>query len=112
MPNGHEPSTRQLLNHSRPYLHSSFEGEAILTIGKSIDLVGKNISGIINVMPFTCMPGNISTSILKKVRGDYEDFPFLNLAYDGLKDTSVKTRLEAFVYQTRQFQNKFQKIFH
>jgi len=107
MPNGREPSTKKLLNHSQPYLHSSFEGEAILTIGKSIDLVKKNVSGIINVMPFTCMPGNISTSILKKVRDDYKNFPFLNLAYDGLEDTTIKIRLEAFVHQTRQFKNPF-----
>ncbi len=109
MPNGREPSTKKLLKHSRPYLHSSFEGEAILTIGKSIDLVKKNISGIINVMPFTCMPGNISTGILKKVRDDYKNFPFLNLAYDGLEDTTIKTRLEAFVHQTRQFKNPFKR---
>jgi len=55
------------------------------------------------------MPGNISTGILKKVRDDYKNFPFLNLAYDGLEDTTIKTRLEAFVHQTRQFKNPFKR---
>ncbi|MGA1876067.1 MAG: acyl-CoA dehydratase activase [bacterium] len=106
VPHGKEPSMRSLLHHSCPYLDPSFEGEAILSIGKSIDFLSKEISGIINVMPFTCMPGTISTGILKKVRQDFGDFPFLHLTYDGLEDTTVKTRLEAFLYQARRFKHK------
>ena len=101
--NGHDPSISQIIKNSQPYLHSSFEGEAILSIGKSIDFLKKNTSGIINVMPFSCMPGNISTTLLRKVQHNYGDFPILHLAFDGLEDTTVKTRLEAFLYQTRQF---------
>ncbi|MEW6380551.1 MAG: acyl-CoA dehydratase activase [bacterium] len=103
---GKDPSIEQLLDNSRPYLHSSFEGEAILSIGKAIDYAAKNMDGLINVMPFTCMPGTIASTIMKRVRMDYRDFPFLNLAYDGLEQTSIKTRLEAFLYQARQFQEK------
>ncbi|MEW5802407.1 MAG: acyl-CoA dehydratase activase, partial [bacterium] len=101
--NGEDPSVEQLLNYSSPYLHSSFEGEAILSVGKAIDFTRKNMAGLINVMPFTCMPGTIAAAILKKVRLEHNDFPFLNLAYDGVEQTSIKTRLEAFLYQARQF---------
>ena len=104
--NGKDPSVEQLLDYSRPYLHSSFEGEAILSIGKAIDFAKKDMAGLINVMPFTCMPGTIASTILKKVRLDHDDFPFLNLAYDGIEQTSIKTRLEAFLYQARQFREK------
>jgi len=101
--NGKDPSVEQLLDYSRPYLHSSFEGEAVLSIGKAIDFARKDMAGLINVMPFSCMPGTIASTILKRVRLDHDDFPFLNLAYDGIEQTSIKTRLEAFLYQARQF---------
>jgi predicted CoA-substrate-specific enzyme activase len=104
--NGKDPSVEQLLDYSRPYLHSSFEGEAILSVGKAIDFARKDMAGLINVMPFTCMPGTIASTILKKVRLDHDDFPFLNLVYDGVEQTSIKTRLEAFLYQARQFKGK------
>jgi len=109
IPDGQDPSVEQLLDNSRPYLHPSFEGEAILSIGKAIDFAAKNMAGLINVMPFTCMPGTIASTIMKRVRLDHHDFPFLNLAYDGLEQTSIKTRLEAFLYQARQFQERFWK---
>ena len=98
-----EPEIREILENSKPYLHPSYEGEAVLSIGKSIDFAKKGLSGVVNVMPFTCMPGTIVTAILKMVRKDYDNIPCLTIAYDGLKQTKTQTRLEAFMYQTRQF---------
>ena len=106
MPN--EPYTEEIIEKASPYLHPSFEGEAILSIGKAIDYVDKGAAGLINTMPFTCMPGTIVNALLKRCREDYDNIPLLNLAYDGQKDSNTKTRLEAFVYQVRQYQNKTQ----
>ena len=103
-----EPHTEELLEKASPYLHPSFEGEAILSIGKAIDYVDKGAAGIINTMPFTCMPGTIVNALLKRCREDYDNIPLLNLAYDGQKDSNTKTRLEAFVYQVRQYQHRTQ----
>ena len=101
-----EPHTEELIEKASPYLHPSFEGEAILSIGKAIDYVAKGASGLINTMPFTCMPGTIVNALLKRCREDYNNIPLLNLAYDGQKDSNTKTRLEAFVYQVKQYQNR------
>ncbi|GAH30255.1 unnamed protein product, partial [marine sediment metagenome] len=57
----HEPSTTELWANSEPYLPGWF-GEAALGIGKSCDYVRKGVSGIVNVMPFTCLPGTIATA--------------------------------------------------
>jgi len=103
-----EPYTEEIIEKASPYLHPSFEGEAILSIGKAIDYVDKGAAGLINTMPFTCMPGTIVNALLKRCREDYDNIPLLNLAYDGQKDSNTKTRLEAFVYQVRQYQNKTQ----
>jgi predicted CoA-substrate-specific enzyme activase len=101
-----EPSTEEIIKNASPYIHPSFEGEAILSIGKAIDYVSRGAMGLINTMPFTCMPGTIVNAVLKRCRDDYDNIPLLTLAYDGQKDSNTKTRLEAFVYQVRQYQNR------
>jgi predicted nucleotide-binding protein (sugar kinase/HSP70/actin superfamily) len=59
------------------------------------------VSGIINIMPFSCMPGLIVTALSGKIRKDYENFPWLNIDYDGTRGGNVETRLEAFIHQIR-----------
>ncbi len=104
--NGKEPSTKEILDYASPYLHPSYEGEAILSIGKSIEFLKNGIKGIINVLPFTCMPGTIATAILKKVRQDYTDFPCLSIIYDAQDDPFLKTKLEAFIYQVKGYESR------
>jgi predicted CoA-substrate-specific enzyme activase len=102
---GPEPAVRSIIGKANPYVDVSFEGEAILSVGKSIDFVDKGVSGIINAMPFTCMPGTISSAIMKLIQKKY-DIPILNVAYDGQGVTNTNTRLDAFMYQVREhFQN-------
>jgi predicted nucleotide-binding protein (sugar kinase/HSP70/actin superfamily) len=96
-----EPSIEELLQHAQPYLDASFEGEAILSIGKSIDYLKRGVNGIITVMPFTCMPGTIVNAIMRRCRADYREFPLLNLAYDGQQETNAGIRLETFMHQVR-----------
>lgn len=101
--NAEEPSTEDVLEMAAPYVHKSFEGEAIMTVGKALDFAGKDLAGIVAVMPFTCMPGTVSNAILKRVREDREGIPFLNMVYDGLEQSTALTRLEAFVHQAGEY---------
>jgi predicted nucleotide-binding protein (sugar kinase/HSP70/actin superfamily) len=104
-----EPPTEHLLRLAEPYVHDSFEGEAILTIGKTIDYALKGACGVVNVMPFTCMPGTITTAILKRYREENGHFPVLNIAYDGQEGGDVLVRLEAFMHQVKQYMEKLEK---
>jgi len=97
-----EPSIPETLELAKDYLHPSFEGEAILSMGKSRDFVRKGAAGLVNIMPFTCMPGTVVNSLFKRFREEHGNIPFLNLAYDGQEQTHTRTRLEAFMYQVRQ----------
>ncbi|MFH0787256.1 MAG: acyl-CoA dehydratase activase, partial [Pseudomonadota bacterium] len=97
-----EPTIRTTLKNAHPYLHPSFEGEAILSLGKAKDFWRKGAGGLINIMPFTCMPGTIVNALLKRFREDHQNIPFLNLSYDGQEQTNTRTRLEAFMYQVQQ----------
>jgi predicted nucleotide-binding protein (sugar kinase/HSP70/actin superfamily) len=101
--NGHEPPTSRLLALSAPYLHDSFEGEAVLTIGKTVDMAERGIAGVVSAMPFTCMPGTVSAAVAKRLRADLGGLPYLNMVYDGQGGTGADVRLEAFVHQARSF---------
>ena len=105
----HEPSTEEIVQKASPYVHPSFEGEAILSVGKAIDFSSKGAGGIINTMPLTCMPGTIVSAVLKKCREGHHNIPLLNIAYDGQKESNTKTRLEAFVYQVKHYRERMQE---
>ena len=104
--NTHEPSIPETLRLAAPYIHDSFEGEAILSLGKSEDFYRKGVSGILNVGPFTCMPGTIVTAVLKRFREEHAYLPVLNLFFDGQGDTGTQNRLEAFMHQVQQYREK------
>ncbi|MBI5115726.1 CoA activase [Candidatus Poribacteria bacterium] len=101
--NLHEPSTEETLRRAMPFIHPSYEGEAVLSIGKSIDYIHKGVAGIVNTIPFTCMPGTIVTAVFKRFREEHNNIPILNLNYDGQGKTNAQTRLEAFMYQVNQY---------
>lgn len=91
-----EPDTKELLRKAAPYVHDSFEGETVLSIGKAVDLVERGTAGIINTMPFGCMPGTIVTALLKSVSKDY-GIPCLSIPYDGTESPTTELQLEAFM---------------
>jgi len=101
--NDDEPPVERIFQYSNPFLYRTVEGEGVLSVGKAIDFIEKGASGIINVMPFTCMPGTNVSAVMLRVREEYGDVPFLNMAYDGLEQTTARTRLEAFMHQANQY---------
>jgi predicted nucleotide-binding protein (sugar kinase/HSP70/actin superfamily) len=101
----HEPHTRELIDKAAPYVHPSFEGEAILSVGKSIDLIQRGASGIVNAMPFGCMPGTIVNGLMRGLTMDY-DIPCLSIPYDGSESVTSDIQLEAFMDQARDYGKK------
>jgi predicted CoA-substrate-specific enzyme activase len=97
----HEPDTKELLEKASPYIHSSFEGETILSIGKSIDLINRGASGLINAMPFGCMPGTIVNGLMRGLNRDY-NIPCLSIPYDGTESLTTEIQLEAFIDQAKE----------
>ncbi len=98
-----DPPIRSIMDLGMPYVHDSFEGEAIISIGKAIDYYNKGACGIVNIMPFGCMPGTIVSALLKRYREDHGNIPCLNMAYEGQENTNSVTKLEAFIHQVHQF---------
>jgi len=92
-------------------------GEAILTIGGTVDEIVDDVDGVIIIGPFGCMPHRVAESILnsslekqkikvaedektKKVIEKFSSLPFLAIEVDGSIFTQViEARLESFCLQ-------------
>lgn len=96
----HDPEAREVITCGSKYLHPTFEGEAIVTLGAA-DFFAQKVQGIINVMPHNCMPGTICTALSKGLKEKY-DIPLLNLSYDGHPDPNREEQTEVFMYQLRE----------
>ena len=95
--------TAQVVALGHPYINDTFEGEAVLSLGKAVEAVHQGAAGIVNVMPFTCMPGNIVAGIMQRVSEELGGVPSLSIAYDGQRDSTLDIRLEAFAEQVKAF---------
>ncbi|MBN2375801.1 MAG: hypothetical protein JXD22_05350 [Sedimentisphaerales bacterium] len=98
-----DPEITDTIEPAKSYMHESFEGEAILSIGKMVEMFHLGASGAVNVMPFTCMPSTIVSAISREISLDCNNMPILNISYDGQQDPTLQTRLEAFMHQARTF---------
>lgn len=100
----HESPVAELMANVRPYYEPLLGTEAALSIGKSVDFARRGLCGVINLLPFSCMPGIIVTGLAEAIRADHRHIPWLDVIYDAQGGTNLQTRLEAFMFQARQFQ--------
>jgi len=84
------------------YVHYSFGGEAICSMGKSEDFAKRGLSGIVSVIPFNCMPGNVVTALSQSLRKRHGNIPYLNLDYDGFVDSSRDAKITSFMWQVKE----------
>jgi predicted nucleotide-binding protein (sugar kinase/HSP70/actin superfamily) len=80
--------------------------EAVLTMGRAMDYGRMGAHGVINVLPFSCMPGLIVGGLAPRMRRDLQQIPWLDIPYDAQKETNIRTRLEAFMFQVHQFRTR------
>ncbi|MCK4750568.1 MAG: hypothetical protein KAT15_26100, partial [Bacteroidales bacterium] len=98
-----EIAVKDMLNACGPYVHRHYDGDPALNLGTSALLVDRGISGIANIMPFTCMPGTLVASVSDQLRKDKGNIPYVSIAYDGQEDASIELRLQAFMHQAYQY---------
>jgi len=98
-----DPPMRQLMEMARPYFDPLLGTETLLTVSKVVHYAGNGVSGVVNVMPFSCMPGIVVTGLAGRLRNDFGRLPWLDINFDGQRITNIRTRLEAFVHQVTQF---------
>lgn len=94
-----EPTTELMVKKAEPYISEAIRGEVILTIGRTLAFIEEGAKLIINVAPFSCMPGTIGSIILKRISQEYE-VPIISLYYDGF--TSFDSQLEHYLNNLHQ----------
>jgi len=81
----------------------SFFGDASLAVGLAIDMAERGlVDGIVNVMPFTCMPQSISRSQLRRAAPLLNGLPVLDIEFDGRGEDIVREEVEMFMDQVKE----------
>ncbi|HYX09055.1 MAG TPA: acyl-CoA dehydratase activase-related protein, partial [Bacteroidales bacterium] len=101
--NEKELSVKTMLSLCNPYVDKDYDGDPPLAIGTAVAFARKGISGIANILPFTCMPGTLLVSVSSAFRADHKNIPWVDIAYDGQDDASLETRLQAFMFKAKEF---------
>ncbi|MFH1231779.1 MAG: CoA activase, partial [Planctomycetota bacterium] len=99
-----ESPTSETIRYGTTYIEPALRGEVILSMGRAVEYVHQGFNGIINIIPFGCMPGTIVTALLKRFKNDHP-VPVFTLTVDGIKNPGEEMRLEAFVRQAQELMN-------
>jgi predicted nucleotide-binding protein (sugar kinase/HSP70/actin superfamily) len=85
--------------------------ETCLSIAAILQFVKEGYNGVVNVYPFTCMPGMTTSAIVKPVMNRMR-VPYLDTPYDGSSQPGRETALRTFMHQvTQHFQRHGRKGF-
>jgi len=98
-----EVSLHDMLNMCNTYVSEFYDGDPPIAMGSSAALAKRGVSGIAAILPFTCMPGTLIAAVSDSFRKDNNNIPFINIAYDGQDSVSLDTRLQAFVFQVKEY---------
>jgi predicted nucleotide-binding protein (sugar kinase/HSP70/actin superfamily) len=93
----------RMLELCMPYVHRDYDGDPPIALGGAAGQYETGIAGVLNILPFTCLPGTIVAAVSPKFSEDHDGLPWINIAYDGQEDTSLQTRLQAFMYRAEEY---------
>jgi len=106
LPRLREPAPNDILELVSPYIGRDNNQTLLLNIAKMVDFARRGADGVVNAICFNCMLGTVSEAVSVQIRRDYKNIPLPTLIYGTTELSSEKSKLEAFVYQVRQFANK------
>lgn len=92
-------SSPEVVELGKLYIDYNFGGEAICSMGKAEDFARRGLAGVVSVIPFNCMPGNIVSALSQSLRDRHDNLPFITLAYDGFIDPRREAQLAGFMSQ-------------
>jgi predicted nucleotide-binding protein (sugar kinase/HSP70/actin superfamily) len=79
-----------------------FFGDGSLGVGVAVEMAERGVDGIVNVMPFTCMPQSVARSQLRRAAPLLGGVPVLDLEFDGRGEDMVKEELEMYMEQVKE----------
>lgn len=91
-----ERSSKAAKEKGLAYLGHTVGGHGLETVGSTIIYAEQGFDGVIQLLPFTCMPEIVAQSILPRVSADL-GIPVMTLIVDEMSgEAGMVTRLEAF----------------
>jgi predicted nucleotide-binding protein (sugar kinase/HSP70/actin superfamily) len=75
--------------------------ESCLSISGILEYVRRGCNGVVNVYPFTCMPGTVTSSIIRPIM-NRKRVPYLDSPYDGSFQPGREAAIRTFMYQAQQ----------
>ena len=75
--------------------------ETCLSIAAILQFAKEGYNGVLNVYPFTCMPGMTTSAIVKPVL-NRKRVPYLDTPYDGSFQPGSETAIRTFMHQASQ----------
>ena len=75
--------------------------ETCLSIAAILQFAKEGYNGVVNVYPFTCMPGMTTSAIVKPVMNKRR-VPYLDTPYDGSLQPGRETAIRTFMHQVQQ----------
>jgi predicted nucleotide-binding protein (sugar kinase/HSP70/actin superfamily) len=92
---------------ANPYMKTMVGGHGRETIGNTILYAKDGYDGVVQIMPFTCMPEIVAMSLLPQIQKD-ENIPILTLIIDEMTgEAGYLTRLEAYIDLLRNRRGKY-----
>ena len=115
---------------ARPFITPYLCGEAILTVGVSLQEIASKTCGVISIGPFGCMPNRLSEAILvgvmnkedklssckqdpriRSILESLDDLPFLAIESDGSPfPQQTEARLEAFCLRAARLHERMRQV--
>ena len=101
-----EPGVEEMIECARPYLPADGSlGEMVLNVGRTICLAAKDVDGIIDISPFTCMNGIVCEAIYPRISRDLGGLPIRALHFDGTPQ-DLEADLAVYLDMARSYQRK------
>jgi len=114
---------KKIVRNGAQYISPKLAGEAILTIGSSLDEIATKTCGVIAIGPFGCMPNRMSEAIMNRVMNgkdklktdpknkqlkqlleNMDNLPFLAIESDGSSFPQlINAKLETFCLRSERF---------
>lgn len=123
---GRPVDLKRIIQTASPYVSINLGGEAVLTVGSSLEEIATEVCGVIAIGPFGCMPNRISESILNQIMtrrdklmggrssrrltdllSDTDDLPFMAIESDGSPFPQlIHAQMEAFCQRAQRLHQR------
>lgn len=91
LPNRMEPTIEEVAEAGMTLIPHEFEGESILTVGRTIRFFEQGADLVLNVAPFGCMHGHVTASLFERLARRYGR-PIVSTFYDATGNANLTLR--------------------